>query len=1172
MKIDKLNMSEHPISLENHLPSQVVSLEMSFEHKETVFWGIKQKPKGKYRLRVVELNAGELVLKENGGGDLVEILCNSQQGADIVIELNDFKTSYTLILNPSKAIDYKKNLRNIEADELSTTVSFRIELTKEGTKKGILSDVISIPVRIEKPSFRLDFEFKFDSPEIGYSPEQVEEVCIGSLEIKHSSLLKCSPELSAIFELEVKSDGDAIPDFIKLDVDNIKETNPVYGSGSISIAGVSPTILDASKKQILQRNRMFAQYRLKNIYSNNPANTISIPVIMDMTRIQNPREDLQKYSVCVSGEYSYMLLGSKVAENITSASSSIGISKNNQLNALKVSTQVNEGDKKELSSGETCQWGKISLSRDLALVNECKITLENLANVQDTANPNACILIENLRQSSFNCDDSRIVLADNGDVRQYFRFKDNAGNQLTASPLRLYPRQTGRGSVFEFNLSIESEAIDEIKRSEADGSFAVPASTAFEFDYAVDLSGNSNIDELEIQSFKGTILWNMEQVANPEWLSIDFGTSAIVASYANGIDGGSSPLLNLAANKKEILRRTYLVDADHRKDDTPEPEPFIPSVISFNSIGNSNPYNLERSDQDFKEYPVWLSPSTGMIDIMLPCLKSLIGYKTIPNILTEAERNSFEYQLEDGTSTKLFDNDGKIVPKGLAYVNNILEEVYKQLFRHYICMDTRNKQAPNPVKTNELHKLVLSVPNTFTPKHHALLKNIAKSFFPMLHPEYLQVVSESDAVACYYLSRRRDFYGNADFLTPQRKSELDANEHVLVFDMGAGTLDLTYFEKSNCEGKMCISMKGKMGMNKAGNYLDYLLGEILCDLLERTNIAEQKKLAFRQRLETDKSRRIMQNTNKRSCEELKLFVRDKVKPMLNEDTRRIPSFNSEYTFESFTMRDIKEHPKYKAYIKECTEDVLDNLISLFAEGVNTDDYMVRPQRTSFPLDVVVFSGRSTTLMDIRNSVSRYIMELENGKEVLCADLNTLTLSKISDIRTDLENVTSLKTVVTFGSLIYADWINRPNLFSFSGKKVFADYGLLIRHVTKGWEWFPLITNRSAEMSSVANPFEVPVLFKGECIYPIDEAKEIIFVQNYSKNTARDWENGNKDLITEIVHFDVPNGVNGNQKISIEIDANNTITCKIQQFGKITLEPHDDFHNESLRKSLWPVAF
>ena len=305
-------------------------------------------------------------------------------------------------------------------------------------------------------------------------------------------------------------------------------------------------------------------------------------------------------------------------------------------------------------------------------------------------------------------------------------------------------------------------------------------------------------------------------------------------------------------------------------------------------------------------------------------------------------------------------------------------------------------------------------------------------------------------------------------------------------------------------------------------------------------------------------------------------MRDVVKPMLNEDNKAIPTFEEVYRFvedgKPMTMKDIKSHPKYKEYIKECTEDVLDNLMSLFAESDDTDFYMNQQER-SFPIDVLVFSGRSTTLLDIRHSVSNYIQNLNNDNEVLCADLNTLTLSPISQLGAVQRNVNSLKTVVTFGSLIYADWINRPNLFAFEGKKVFADYGVLIKHVVKGWEWYPLITNRSKEIYSAANPFVVPVLFESDKFYyPIDEAKEIIFVQSYSKNPADDWQEGKKDLITEIVHFDVPDGASGNQKISIEFDANNTITCKIQQFDKITLEPHDDFQNESLRKSLWPVVF
>lgn len=1174
MKMDSLNMHVHPISLERNLPSQIIQVESSFEHKETSFWGIKQKPQGEYRLRIINLNVGDLVLEKGKEHKLVEILCNNKQGSDIVVELKDYKTSFTLILNPSVVMDYNKNLTNITDEELTTTISFELELTKEGQEKGNLSDQISIPVKIEKPEIKLDCTFDLENPVIEYDPEQAEKIQIGYLNIKHGLGLNCIPELASDFMLRVESDGDSIQDFITLDFEGIQESNPVCNDGTVVVAGLSTSVLSSRK---INKPGNKVSYQLNHIRSCNPSNVISIPLMMDMTRIVNPKDDIQIYRVVLSGVYNYKMLQTNVSNAIpSSAMVFLKIEKNRQLNVLKVYTSANEENEMELESGATYQWGKISLSRDLALVNDCKIRLVNTAIVQDTAHPNASILIENLKQTSFNCEESRITLADNGKAAEYFRLKDIQGNLISDTSCRLYPLQTGRGNVFEFGLAIESDAIEDIKRSE-DGNFATQASTIFEFDYAVDLDGEHTVAELEKHHFKGTVIWSMEQVANPEWLSVDFGTSAIVASFANDIDKSRNPLLNLKAHKNEILRRTYGAGHARVKDDTLEPEPFIPSVISFNSISNANAYNLERIDKDFKEYPVWLSPSTGMMDIMLPCLKSLIGYKTIPNILTEPERNAFTYQLEDGTSTHLFNEDGKVVSKGLAYVNTILEEVYKQLFRHYICMNTRDEQNPNPVNMNELHKLVLSVPNTFTPKHHALLKDIAKSFFPMLHPEYLQVVSESDAVACYYLSQRKDFYNKAEFLTPERKHELDERERVLVFDMGAGTLDLTYFEKTTHEGKTCIQMKGKMGMNKAGNYLDYLLAEILSDLLNRVkDIREEDKRLFRERLEIDKKQRIKQNTSKKDCEDLKRFVRDVVKPMLNQDDKAIPTFEEVYRFvedgKPMKMKDIKSHPKYKEYIKECTEDVLDNLMSLFAESDDTDFYM-NQQTASFPIDVLVFSGRSTTLLDIRHSVSNYIQNLNNDNEVLCADLNTLTLSPISELEVAQENVNSLKTVVTFGSLIYADWINRPNLFAFEGKKVFADYGVLIKHVVKGWEWYPLITNQSKEIKAGAKPFVVPVLFESDNFYyPIDEAKEIIFVQSYSKSPADDWQEGQKDLITEIVHFDVPDGSKGNQKISIEIDANNTITCKIQPFGKITLEPHDDFQNESLRKSLWPVVF
>ena len=56
---------------------------------------------------------------------------------------------------------------------------------------------------------------------------------------------------------------------------------------------------------------------------------------------------------------------------------------------MKVYASTNEENTIEIESGATYLWGKISLSRDLALVNDCRIKLGNTAIVQDTAHPNA---------------------------------------------------------------------------------------------------------------------------------------------------------------------------------------------------------------------------------------------------------------------------------------------------------------------------------------------------------------------------------------------------------------------------------------------------------------------------------------------------------------------------------------------------------------------------------------------------------------------------------------------------------------------------------------------------------------------------------------------------------------------------------------------------------------
>ena len=77
-------------------------------------------------------------------------------------------------------------------------------------------------------------------------------------------------------------------------------------------------------------------------------------------------------------------------------------------------------------------------------------------------------------------------------------------------------------------------------------------------------------------------------------------------------------------------------------------------------------------------------------------------------------------------------------------------------------------------------------------------------------------MSESDAVAFYYLSKRAELLENTEL-------DDDFDKNVLVYDMGAGTLDITYFTRKECGDKYEIEMVGKMGVSRAGNYMDYIL-------------------------------------------------------------------------------------------------------------------------------------------------------------------------------------------------------------------------------------------------------------------------------------------------------------------------------------------------------------
>ena len=80
--------------------------------------------------------------------------------------------------------------------------------------------------------------------------------------------------------------------------------------------------------------------------------------------------------------------------------------------------------------------------------------------------------------------------------------------------------------------------------------------------------------------------------------------------------------------------------------------------------------------------------------------------------------------------------------------------------------------------------------------------------------------------------------------------------------------------------------------------------------------------------------------------------------------------------------------------------------------------------------------------------------------------------------------------------------------------------------------------------------------------------QILLCHTYNSNPMEAATSGNYDSIT-ILHDYTVVGV-GNNRIRIEINDEREINYKFNGLA-LDLQPHDDYTNEALRKSLWPVV-
>jgi hypothetical protein len=307
----------------------------------------------------------------------------------------------------------------------------------------------------------------------------------------------------------------------------------------------------------------------------------------------------------------------------------------------------------------------------------------------------------------------------------------------------------------------------------------------------------------------------LEQLPSPNWLCVDYGTSAIAATWGTGgedemlpiplqeIKGGDAVSYakfdeeNMEKGSRHLLPSWVICDADKRdrngKASSRSTRPGFPTYL---------PASLKPGDPAF---------------IGLPALDY--------NFITEPDRIIYSVKSWLGKSAQhirlatpiSYEENGRVVTRNTLPLDAAVESSFAALIEAYLLAETDYRAD----------RVIICHPNTFTRHHRERLHDIAyRTFgrrFGIERRERVHLISESDAVAYYYCARQ------------MRSSPRSGAERLLVYDFGAGTLDLSLIRVEWKKEPVCYptgwKVEGRIGVPVAGNYIDEVIARLIDRLL-----------------------------------------------------------------------------------------------------------------------------------------------------------------------------------------------------------------------------------------------------------------------------------------------------------------------------------------------------
>ena len=851
---------------------------------------------------------------------------------------------------------------------------------------------------------------------------------------------------------------------------------------------------------------------------------INLPFVLNLNYLPNPQQEFDEYTLHV--EYEYWTSSSLTPRIRGEKGLKIRIKKNHE--RVELGVILFAGSKVLPNTSDVTYVEQPVFVNAKDFRTPYQIVIQNTATVVQREHPNAGVVIQKFNSSPLTLRNQ--VVAKGSDGKTINLDQICSCRPIVIQQKRLLPNES---IMVDVVFHIDKTIVDHFLLGDKK-QFIAEAEVKVSFDYYIDETGN-NVQKAS--HYERTVVFKLEVEPRREWLGVDFGTSAVVALYGNTISLENARAQNCIQDLKSIKQKGLNLAFQHQDKSyrsITDEERFINSKIV---LGDDFPNGIKQV-RNFKDYPkgqILFSPGDGFTySKLLPSLKSMMGYERIP-------RNM----------------GGSILP---PLVDDIYEMAYQQLFNLYL----------NGVSNGQpIEKVVMTYPNTFAARHVAQLKRLVKECLPTLRDDYIVTVSESDAVAYHYLMYRKEFL-------KKKYAGVDVDRNVLIYDMGAGTLDITYFSNILDGETRKVDIKGKFGVSKAGNYLDYVLAEIVVDICNRYNIKDVNGDSFDAYLSLEGNR----SGDIETISKLKDYVKDKLKPLLsnikdiNSNSEvKMPAWENANNgnLDTVSLSEVYHHDKFKEFISDISEKVIQGCNSIFPSKLND-------------IDVVVFSGRMTSMELIRKAVLDAIKSITKNDKVISVDIANVEIhehekkqyTKLTDAEKNeihrKEQLQLRKTAVVEGALHYVQSFRfGGNAILLPPKPFFAHYCVIVQSSLVDFEVIDHVDNSmvSCGYSSTTN-------------INLTNVYALYLVQTYAVgNDAIIKDFANERNLTTMLAARETSNFYGMHDVTVKVQCQDSDSRFEQGTKAVSLSidnaevaalPHENITSTAFRKSAWPIVF